>query len=121
MRIFFQILLIVFVLQSTWALAAQYCQHEENMKVDHIGHHTHNHNSKNADSSNLTDQKSSGKSKSEIDTDCAYCHLGSIKTMITTLPILDAAIEPIVVVDIYYSYPEIIPLKPERPNWYLAV
>ena len=41
--------------------------------------------------------------------------------MITYLPVINAEIEPVVLTDIYYSYPEIIPLKPERPNWNLAV
>lgn len=116
-RIIFKILLIIFVLQSTWAVAAQYCQHEEGPKIDHIGHHTHNHSSQKNDANNIGDHKSINTSKSDIDTDCPYCHLGSIKSIITSLPILDAAIEPLVMVDIYYSYPEIIPRKPERPNW----
>lgn len=121
MKVLFKILLIIFVLQSNWTIAAQYCQHEKNPKVDHIGHHTHKHSSQADDVSKVNDQKSSNSVKSDVDTDCPYCHLGSIKSMINTLPVLNAEIEPIVLVDIYYSYPEIIPLKPERPNWNLAV
>lgn len=121
MKFLFKILLVVFVLQSTWAVAAQYCQHEENPKVEHIGHHTHKHTSQTAESSHVTNQKTSDSSKSEIDIDCAFCHLSSIKSMITYLPVINAEIEPVVLTDIYYSYPEIIPLKPERPNWNLAV
>lgn len=121
MRILFKILVIVFVLQSTWAVAAQYCQHEKSPKVDHIGHHIHKHDSQGADVSSMIDHKSSDSSKSDIDTDCPYCHLGSIKSMIISLPAFDAHIEPVVIVEIYYSYPEIIPRKPERPNWNLAV
>ena len=121
MKILFKILLLVFVLQSTWAIAAQYCEHEENVKVDHIGHHTHKHSSQDSDKKTSNDQKSNKTSKSDIDTDCPYCHLGSIKSMINTLPILNTEIEPIILVDISYSYPKIIPRKPERPNWNLAV
>ena len=51
MRILVKIVLMFFVLQSTWAVAAQYCQHEENPKVEHIGHHTHKHDSKIDDNS----------------------------------------------------------------------
>lgn len=119
MKLFFKILLIVFVLQSTWVLAAQYCQHEEGSKVEHVGHHSHKHTSQNEKENKLSDQKTGDKSKS--DTDCSYCHLGSIKSLITTIPILESAIEPLILVDINYGYPEIIPLKPERPNWNLAV
>lgn len=121
MRILFKILLIVFVLQSTWAVAAQYCQHEKNVKVDHIGHHTHKHNSQTTDTETVSDQKAADNIKSDVDTDCPYCHLGSIKSMIVILPAFDAQIEPVELVDIFYSYPEIIPLKPERPNWNFAV
>ncbi len=121
MKYFFKILLIVFVLQSTWAVAAQYCQHEKSIKVNHLGHHIHKHDLKNADNKNVIEHKSTDSSKSVNDTDCPYCHLGSIKSMIVNLPNFDAQIEPVQIVDIYYSYPEIIPLKPERPNWNLAV
>ncbi len=121
MKFLFKILLIVFVLQSTWAVAAQYCQHEENPKVEHIGHHTHKHSSQSADQNNVTHQKTSDSSNSEIDSDCPFCHLSSIKSVITNLPVINVEIEPVVVTDIYYSYPEITPLKPERPNWNFAV
>ncbi len=121
MKFFFRILLVVFVMQSTWAVAAQYCQHEESPKVDHLGHHEHKHDSQNDDFSDTVDQSSSDSSKFSADTDCPYCHLGTIKSMIAYLLAFDASIELAVIVDVYDSYPEIIPLKPERPIWILAV
>lgn len=121
MKFLFKILLLIFVLQSTWAVAAQYCQHEDSPTVNHIGHHTHKHISQSENDSNLIDQTSSDTSKSGIDTDCSYCHLSSIKTMMNILPMLEAEIEPLAMVPIHYSYPEVIPSKPERPNWNLAV
>lgn len=120
-RILFKILLIVFVLQSTWAVAAQYCQHEENPKVEHIGHHTHKHYSKSDDNSRAIDHKSNDTSNLNIDSDCPFCHLFSIKSMINALPVLEAEIEPLAMVAIHYNYPEVIPSKPERPNWNFAV
>lgn len=108
-------------MQSTWVVAAQYCQHESNVKVDHVGHHTHKHDAQKTDIKNVDIQNSTDNSKIESDTDCPYCHLGSIKSMIINFPDFDARIDPVHFVDIYYSYPEIIPLKPERPNWYFAV
>ncbi|PPC99562.1 MAG: hypothetical protein CTY35_03730 [Methylotenera sp.] len=121
MKILFKILLIVFVMQSNWAVAAQYCQHEEDSKVEHIGHHTHKHDSNSDDNSHAVDQKSNDTANLNIDSDCPYCHLFSIKSITSTLPLLEPKIEPVLVVDIYYSYPEIIPIKPERPNWNLAI
>lgn len=108
------------MIQSTWAVAAQYCQHENSINANHIGHHTHKHDNQNDTNISLTDNQTTDNSKSKADTDCPYCHLGSIKSIINTLPTLNAAVEPVAIIDIYYSYPEIIPLKPERPNWNLA-
>lgn len=121
MKALFKILLIIFVLQSTWAVAAQYCQHEESPTVNHIGHHTHKHFSQTENGSNLIDQTSSDSSKLDIDTDCSYCHFSSIKSMMNTLPVFEADIEPLAMVAMHYSYPEVIPSKPERPNWNLAI
>lgn len=121
MKFLFKILLLIFVLQSTWAVAAQYCQHEESPTVNHIGHHTHKHTSQSDIGSNTIDQTSSDNFKSDIDTDCSYCHLSSIKSMMNSLPVLEAEIEPLAMVAIHYSFPEVIPSKPERPNWNLAV
>jgi len=112
----FRILLVIFVLQSTWAVAAQYCQHEENPTVNHIGHHTHKHFSQTENGSNLIDQTSSDSSKLDIDNDCSYCHFS-----MNTLPVFVDEIEPLAMVAMHYSYPEVIPSKPERPNWNLAV
>lgn len=109
------------MLQSIWAVAAQYCEHEKNPQTDHIGHHTHKHATHKSDSKNLIDLNSADSSDSDNDTDCPYCHLGSIKSMIVNLPNFEARIDPVQPIDIFYSYPEIIPLKPERPNWYFAV
>lgn len=121
-KIFFKILLLFFVMQSTWAVAAQYCQHEQNPKVNHLGHHTHKHNTQNEDNSKSTsDERSSDSSKLSADTDCPYCHLGSIKSMVANLFGFDANVEHIVMIDIYNNYPQIVPLQPERPNWVLAV
>lgn len=109
-------------MQSTWAIAAQYCEHKETPKVEHLGHHTHKHDSENDDVIDKVDQNSSGDSSNfSVDTDCPYCHLGSIKSMVASLSVFDSNITPVVMVDVYDSYPEIIPLKPERPNWILAV
>ncbi len=122
MKLTLKILLVLFMMQSIWAVAAQYCQHEQNPKVNHLGHHTHKHDTQNEDNSKSTsDKSSSDSSKLFADTDCPYCHLGSIKSMIANLFAFDANVEHIVMIDIYDNYPEIIPLQPERPNWVLAV
>lgn len=122
MKALFKILLLVFVLQSTWAVAAQYCQHEANSQVNHIGHHSHKHIPQSDNDSDLNNhQKPTDTNKTGVDTDCSYCHLGSIKSLVTDLPVINAEIESVVIVGIDYSYPEIVPIKPERPNWNLAV
>lgn len=117
-RTLFRILLVVFVLQSTWAVAAQYCQHEENPKVDHIGHHTHKHNSQSTD--NVDSEKSSDSSKSLFDSDCAFCHLSSIKSIVSDLTVIAVEVTALGMYDISYNYPAVVPQKPERPKWNFA-
>lgn len=114
-------MLVFFVLQSTWTVAAQYCQHEENSKVNHLGHHSHKHASQTINGNDLYDQNSQDFDKSANDTDCNYCHLGSIKTIVSVIPLINPEVNSFLVSDIRYCYTDLIPLKPERPNWNFAV
>ncbi len=109
------------MLQSIWAVAAQYCQQETTLKVRQVGQQSPKHDVQEADSKNVSSEYLADSSKTNVGNDCPYCHLGSIKYMTNNLTAFEAYIEPAVRIDIYYSYPEIIPLKPERPNWNLAV
>lgn len=120
-RFILKLLIVVFLMQSAWAAAAQYCQHELGVNTYHFGHHTHQH--KNGDPSQV-DQASikadADTSKTGTDSDCPYCHLGAMKSMLPMVVMTPAATEPAPPTTLAYSYPNIVPRQPERPNWRLA-
>jgi len=102
-------------------MAAQYCQHEESKDVSHLGHHTHKHDVQGDADRHVDNQESSNNTPLDLDADCLYCHLGSIQSNLHSLPVLNKSVEPVVLVDLDNRHPEIIPSKPERPNWNFAV
>lgn len=107
-------------MESTWAVAAQYCPHELGLKVYHLGHHT---NKQAGSDKSQTELPSIGAdhSKPDTDNDCPYCHLGSMKSMVSILSLPSAVAENLAVTTIAYSYPDVTPRHPERPNWLSAI
>jgi hypothetical protein len=106
-------------MESTWAVAAQYCSHELGGKVSHLGHH----------SNHVSDEKTqieistigADQSHPEEDKDCAYCHLSAMKSMVSILSLPSVMSESPSVTTITYSYPDVTPRHPERPNWHSAI
>lgn len=122
MKSFFKILLLIFVLQSTWAVSAQYCQNKSNLNIAYPGHPAQKHDAKDAENKNVVVQNPGNNSSNDKDVDCPYCNLGSMKSITNNLLLnLVAQFQHDINEDFHYSYPDIIPLKPERPNWYFAV
>lgn len=69
-RWFALVLLCLFSLQTSWAVAAAYCQHEQAWgEAAHFGHHTHDHGDEEA----LANDASSDTSIN-ADHDCHACH-----------------------------------------------
>ena len=81
LKLFLKFLIIVFLMESTWAVAAQYCPHELGLKVYHLAHHSYKQVS---DDKNQTALPTIGAdhSKPGSDNDCPYCNLGSMKSMV---------------------------------------
>jgi hypothetical protein len=65
-RLFVVFLLFLLPMQTLWASVNSYCQHEETVGTEHVGHHSHEHSA-----SELDDANELGAS---ADTDCDYCH-----------------------------------------------
>lgn len=111
MRRWFTLLLLVLMpLQSVWAAAAAYCQHEEGRTAQHVGHHAHEHHG--AASGHGQDGNAG-----DFDGDCGHCHLGGV-------PLLPpAAVLPAVVpvADLHAPaasrFRSVDPAPIERPNW----
>lgn len=106
-------------MESTWAVAAQYCPHELGLKVSYSGHNYNKVDSGKAQSELPT--IGADHSKPDTDNDCPYCHLGSMKSMISILSLPSAVAESLAVTTLVYSYPDVTPRHPERPNWLTAV
>jgi len=113
-------LLILFVallpLQFTWAAVASYCTHEEApAQSQHFGHHEHEHH----DATGLDDHTPE-KAVSDVDEDCAYCHLGCSQPMpVAAFDVIASAAPPQVagLLTLHGSY---FPPGLERPDRGLA-
>ncbi|NCW79033.1 MAG: hypothetical protein EBV64_13965 [Oxalobacteraceae bacterium] len=102
------LLLSLISLQTSWAAAAGYCQHEQGVSATHFGHHEHKHESPKAAQSGI----------SFADADCSLCQAGFLTALTIqfggALAVL-AFIEPADAIDLRLAAP---PLDlPERPNW----
>ena len=115
-----RLLIALFLLQSTWAVAAQYCEHELNRDATHFGHHQHQHKADNASAKDQALGHADNQNVPGDDTDCPYCHLGAMKSMpaIHMTPI--AVASPLLPTAVLLTYPHILAYPPERPNWRAA-
>jgi len=106
-------LLVLLPLQSTWAAAAAYCQHEADAATKHFGHHDHKHHQ---GSSDKTDAPSFA-----ADLDCAVCHAG-FTAATANVPALALDLTPPALTPRNPHAPVSPPAaQPERPNWSFPV
>jgi hypothetical protein len=137
-------LLILLPLQLSWAVAATYCAHETDPKVNHIGHHEHRHDKaeKASDASDASDAlNASGDSSAPgerdspdgtkieqpgdkaltcVDDDCGFCHLGHSQPVASTPIVLPAMTDPVVAGSVPDVWSSRGPDRRERPNWRAA-
>jgi len=118
-KFFLKFLIVVFLMESTWAVAAQYCSHELGLKASHLGHHSNQVSGEKTQTEIST--LGADQSQLDADNDCAYCHLGAMKSMVSILSLPSVMTESPSVTTITYSYPDVTPRHPERPNWQPAV
>lgn len=108
-------LLAILPLQFSWAAAAVYCQHENEVNTQHIGHHEHQHKTSHAD------DESKDSSKIKLHADCVSCH-GSTASfaILSTDAQLHAPSAHVIAADAYMLNSTHLS-RPERPKWSLAV
>jgi hypothetical protein len=73
-RWFLVLLLVLLPLQSVWAEAAAYCQHESQLagaSTSHWGHHEHDHGD-----APLASGDDASSAWAGVDVDCNVCHAG---------------------------------------------
>jgi hypothetical protein len=117
---FLKFLIVVFLMESTWAVAAQYCSHELGLKASHLGHHSKQVSGGNTQIE-ISTISTADQSQPDADNDCAYCHLGAMKSMVSILSLPSVVTESPSITTITYSYPDVTPRHPERPNWHAAI
>jgi hypothetical protein len=107
-------LLAIMPLQLTWAAIGVYCQHENGVTTQHLGHHSHQHQLQS------TDQPSPEQAKlGKFDADCGTCHTGC------SLAIASIAEAPVLSVNsVAGSRAQPIPVSPpfkvpDRPQWFV--
>jgi len=119
-RFILTLLLMMFLMESTWAAAAQYCRHELGIAAQHFGHHTHEHKAGDKSTLDQTTLKADDSSKPKADNDCPYCHLGAMKSMLSVVVFMPTATSLPTLTIAFSSYPTVTPRQPERPNWSIA-
>lgn len=108
--------LIIFLLSVlppyfSWAVAASYCQHENDRNTHHFGHHYHQHQGG-------TDRKDgAGKAPFQLHADCSVCHLGCQAALVSIQLVAASFPGSIKTTDPPDTLPSIVPEAPERPNW----
>lgn len=113
MRRWFAILLLVLLpLQTSWAVVASYCDHEQEAEqsTQHFGHHEHKH-------AGAAESGGKGKSLSGFDGDCVDCHLsapGTLPEEGTLSPLISVSFRELLPASPLRSLPGDVP---ERPNW----
>jgi len=104
-------LILLLPLQSVWAAASAYCQHEQDSTAQHFGHHTHQHKAS-TDSNDGT-----GKSPLNVHADCSSCHLSCPAATESARSITIPASGSLVLADHPRALSSVFPDHPERPKW----
>jgi hypothetical protein len=116
-------LLLLLPLQFSWAAAGRYCLHEKITGASHFGHHEHEHEASTADQAAASTDADTQETVTKLfgDDDCAYCHLGAAK------PVLSEPAAPAAATgDKAPQGPGVLPIRTrgpdrlERPNWRIA-
>jgi len=125
-------LLLLFAVQSTWAVAAAYCGHESDATSSHVGHHDHDHRDPLSISAMTGDPADAGTfvnladaSAGDVsdpgplatDADCSVCHGGMLGTGV----LRDALTLPSMAETHGRPAPAALPAPPlqapEEPDW----
>ncbi|TMS59770.1 cobalt-zinc-cadmium resistance protein [Imbroritus primus] len=105
-------LLLLLPLQTVWAAAAPYCQHEKVPSTFHLGHHTHLHQV------DLPGEDTDSNAPAgTADIDCHACHAFCGAMPVTTLLLQGVDAPVILPVSTSLAPPTPPQLQPERPNW----
>lgn len=106
------VLLVLVPFQISWAMAGDYCQHENGPVAAHFGHHAHHHQSK----ADQPDSKNTAK-LNKMHSDCGSCHTSLLALLLELdgSPSLSLSLAklPQLPPDLYTSH---IPDGPHEPD-----
>lgn len=122
-KILIILMLFVMPLQATWAMAAAYCQHEEDVTPVHFGHHEHEYDHDHEDEhehvQNSDEAKQNTSGLVQIDVHDCHGHTAGLLLAAFEIP-LESFTEGPPIFDTSLNAPGVVAL-PERPQWLLAV
>lgn len=104
-------LMLLLPLQSVWAAASAYCQHEQGVATQHFGHHTHQHQA------STDGNDGTGKSPLNVHADCSICHLSCPAAAESVRSTIVTASGSLAVADQPDALSSVFPDHPERPKW----
>lgn len=109
-------LLVLVPFQISWAMAGDYCLHENGPVAAHFGHHAHHHQS----TPDRPDSKHAGK-LSRMHSDCGSCHSSVLALFLepdAAVALLMSAIKlPLLPPDAYTSHIPDGPREPDRTHF----
>lgn len=118
-----RLLIVMFLMESTWAAAAQYCRHELGIDAQQFGLHSLQYKSSTDRVESISQPVLSDDSANSVDLEhgCQNCHLGAMKSMLPMTGFMPDGATNHVIADVLLVYPHIVLRKPDRPNWSLFV
>lgn len=112
------VLLMLLPLQSIWAAAAPYCQHEATPTSAHPGHHTHeHHHHADADTASHGGETSPDQPPMQDHADCHVCHACSSPQGELTLRFQPPPAAATLGEAPAAGLPSPLASRPERPKW----
>ncbi len=108
-RLILVLMLFLLPLQASMAAAGAYCQHEQGAATQHFGHHAHQHQGADKDSP-------AGGSAASFHADCAFCHLGCVGAVTSSLDVASSA-PPAPAAPPDNNFLLVFLDGPERPKW----
>lgn len=116
-RFIILLLLCLLPIQSSWAMVADFCGHEQGKAAQHFGHHIDEHK---ASSGVLDGSTASGQDGSNSDFSYDHSHLSGFLGVLSEYTFSMRAPLQLSLHRDNQSYSFLAADKPVRPNWFVA-
>jgi hypothetical protein len=117
-------LLVLLPLQFSWAAAASYCQHEQDARTQHVGHHEHQHAASSPPADIGSDDgvaDDAGRlSATGNHPDCGYCNFSIAKSFASLSQLPPTPPSHVHVASSARAVESVLFDRIERPDWHRA-